>query len=75
MPANMSRKSKPNGARYPWAVWFDQASREPLTLKQGEHYNSVDSGFMGTIRQAARRMGVSVSVNVHSGYVVLTVKK
>lgn len=58
---DVNRERKPKGKRYPWSLWF---SKDLFTLRRGKHFECQAHGMMQTIRQAAKRAGIKVSVQV-----------
>lgn len=53
-------KPRAHGVRYPWKKWLS----ETTTIRKGTHYHVSTFGMVNTIRQASRRLGVSVSLQV-----------
>jgi hypothetical protein len=52
----MTRK---NNAKYDWISWF---ARPRFTLRRGVHYHCSQTSMAGQVRNAATRLGVSVSI-------------
>lgn len=57
----MTEKSttRPHGTRYPWGKWF---KRESMLLIRGIDFEGMPHGMVQTIRQAAARYKVQVSL-------------
>lgn len=66
----MSSKVKPHGARYPWDEWLKPGSRD-VVIVRGEDYRGRSHGMASTIRQAARKRGLSVSLVVGQGRITI----
>lgn len=64
-------KSRPHGRRYPWGDLF---SRPRFTLHRGVDYTGMSHGMASTVRQAARRLGVRVHIDVADDKVDVTVR-
>lgn len=57
----IGRKPLAHGVRYPWNEWF---SKRRVVLRRGVHFHGLVHGMAATIRQAATRLGVGVSIEV-----------
>lgn len=55
---------------YDWDRWF---GRPRIVLKYGVHYNGTQSSFGQQIRNAARKRGVSVSIEDNRDHFILRV--
>lgn len=53
--------TNPRETRYPWREWF---ATKAFVLVRGKHFHGQPHGVAETARQAARRLGVSVSINI-----------
>jgi len=65
-----STSTKTASVRYPWQKWF---SRSRFRLVQGYHFGCQLHSMATQIRNAASRLGVSVSVKFNEGDGVLLV--
>ena len=64
---------KLRGARHPWAKWF---SERGVTLYKGDDFHCSLHGFAITVREAAKRRGIRVGVEIdeEGGSVYIWVK-
>jgi hypothetical protein len=60
---------------YPWDEWFARARIKTVVLVRGKHFNSQVHGFLQTIRNAANRAGVKVSLTTQEDAVAMEVLK
>lgn len=74
----MAKKAKSNlqetqshGVRYPWEKWLVVGKKK--VLKKGKDYLGLSHGMSMTVRQAAKRKGYRVSVQVTEESVVINV--
>jgi hypothetical protein len=75
------KKPPPNGRKdsgrrdlYPWDEWFRTAQSRTVLLVRGKHFQSQTHGFVQTLRNAAIRAGVRVSVVVEEDAVAIEAK-
>jgi hypothetical protein len=59
-----------HGVRYPWREWFNAGS---VTIKQGKDFEAEPHGMAQTARQAAARLGYTISVAIHGSSLTITV--
>jgi hypothetical protein len=57
--------------RYPWEKWFSWGA---FSLRQGDDFDCTSHGMAFNVRQAARRLGFTVSVRTEDSGVVVVVK-
>ena len=62
---------KAHGVRYPWGEWF---GRGCFTLRRGVDFAGSIPGMISTIRVAARRHGLRVSVSAPGDVVMVRVR-
>lgn len=60
-----------HGVRYPWGEWFDRGC---FTLRRGVDFAGSIPGMISTIRTAAKRHGLRVSVSAPGDVVTVRVR-
>jgi hypothetical protein len=57
------KESRPAPVRHPWRDWFKLGS---FTLSQGVHYEGRTDTMAQQVRNAATRLGVRVTIEIHN---------
>lgn len=70
--AEKDEKPKPHAIRYPWAELFNN---ERFVLERGKHFYGMPHGMVSTVRQAAKRHKVRVSIDVTDTNLIVRVTK
>ena len=65
----MNTPSKEHGIRYPWREWFAKAVKEDFTVRKGVHFTGMVHGMAQTARQAAKRLGIRITVSIGEDFV------
>lgn len=58
--------SNPAESKYPWDEWFSSAT---VSLKKGMHFRCQVHGMAQQIRNAARRRGLRVSLEIAAPHI------
>lgn len=72
MDTNINTTPKKHGIRYPWEEWFKQGN---FTLTKGVHFHHQPHGMAMTARQAARKYGYNISIDIEPTTLTVRVTK